>query len=122
MAHVRVATALPYMPDLDPTASTKAFEVPEKTVQNSAARKACITEADVERALENVKERNFHDDSASPAPRRCRTLERVVQSGLFEGFFVLLIVVNTIVIALQVQYNGIDEGYKLGYAGSTHSS
>mmetsp|Transcript_42899 Transcript_42899/g.121373 ORF Transcript_42899/g.121373 Transcript_42899/m.121373 type:complete len:521 (+) Transcript_42899:2-1564(+) len=51
-----------------------------------------------------------------PAPRN--RLERVVTSMHFEILFSFLIFANAIVLAMEVQYMGIDNGYKMGHPSS----
>jgi hypothetical protein len=46
------------------------------------------------------------------------SMEQAVRSREFEGIFALLIVLNTCVIALEVQYQGMDHAYRLQIPGS----
>jgi len=49
-------------------------------------------------------------------------LNRVVRSAAFESGFALLILGNTLMMAFESQYNGIDTGWKIGYPGSSSSA
>jgi len=45
-------------------------------------------------------------------------LQRFVKGPVFETVFACLIMLNTLVLALESQYKGIENGWKLGYPGS----
>lgn len=49
-------------------------------------------------------------------------LTRIVRSDTFESCFALLILANTLILAIEAQYRGIDNGYTLGYPGSMASA
>jgi len=49
-------------------------------------------------------------------------IRRLVMSTYFESTFALFIVCNTVVMAAQVQYSGIQSGFILGYPGSNSSA
>jgi uncharacterized protein with PIN domain len=57
---------------------------------------------------------NFDTDAKGPMAR----LVRWVNSPTFETIFAALILLNTLVMAVESQYRGIESGYKLGYPGS----
>jgi len=52
----------------------------------------------------------------------CWLLEDIVGHPAFDIFFAILIIVNSFVMALQVQYRGIQDGFDLGYPSSTNSA
>jgi hypothetical protein len=52
-----------------------------------------------------------------PASNRCIT--RFVLNPWFEAFFVGLIILNTVVAAIEAQYNGFDWGYRMRYSRMT---
>eukprot|EP00930_Biecheleria_cincta_P062157 TRINITY_DN4765_c0_g1_i6.p1 TRINITY_DN4765_c0_g1~~TRINITY_DN4765_c0_g1_i6.p1 ORF type:complete len:1330 (+),score=261.30 TRINITY_DN4765_c0_g1_i6:119-4108(+) len=47
-------------------------------------------------------------------------LQALVASAKFELFFAFLIMANTVVMAAQVQYRGLDTGFKIKYHGLAH--
>jgi len=49
-------------------------------------------------------------------------LEALIASPFFEAGFGILIVLNSVVMAVEAQYHGIDTGYNLGYPGSTRAA
>jgi hypothetical protein len=64
--------------------------------------------------LQLKRTNTYYSDSQGPMA----TLERWVNSPHFESAFAALIVLNTLVMAVEAQYRGIDSGYNLGYPGS----
>jgi len=49
-------------------------------------------------------------------------LNECVMSTRFEGFFVTLIVANSILLAVMSQYQGLDLGHEVGYPGMSNSA
>jgi len=49
----------------------------------------------------------------------CWLLEEIVEHPRFEASFAALIIINSLIMALQSQYSGIQVGYEVGYPGST---
>jgi len=49
-------------------------------------------------------------------------LDRFVRGAAFESGFAFLILINTLVMALESQHAGIDTGWKVGYPGSDSSA
>jgi Ca2+-binding EF-hand superfamily protein len=62
-----------------------------------------------------------HLESASDVQgnRAFARLQRFVRGATFESAFALLIVLNCLVMALESQYEGIDNGWKVGYPNSS---
>jgi len=48
----------------------------------------------------------------------CARLKRLVKSDTFETGFAFLILLNTIILALEQQYHGIENGYLVSYSGT----
>jgi len=49
-------------------------------------------------------------------------LKRFVNGAVFESSFAILIMVNTLMMAMESQYNGIDTGWTVGYPASVSSA
>jgi len=83
--------------------------------------KACCRWFPTENGKKSLKDilsprREQEDNIGDPS---CHSwMSQIVKSPAFESMFAFLIVGNTLVMAVESQYRGIDNGFKLGYPGS----
>jgi len=69
--------------------------------------------------LQDTLELHADDPGGEKANGFFARLGRFVRSATFESVFALLILTNTLMMATESQYEGIDIGWKVGYSGSS---
>jgi len=112
LSHSRVSSQASGAERLEPKLSISAWSSPSHQNSNNSNKKA----------LKKMLTGHFESEGDIGGDGAFSRLQRFVRGAQFESGFALLIVLNTLVMALESQYDGLDNGWRLGYPSSRASA